>query len=145
MRGWLVGLLLAVVLIAVLGEELVRGAELLRVYRTLNTIEQVASQMIESDRLEPRLIRIHVKQLREIAPLAPGEFGIPLAIGSHYLLMGDGAEAVIWYERALAVEPRPEIYLNLGRALRLTGDEAGGRENQDKARRLSPHLDRLLK
>jgi tetratricopeptide (TPR) repeat protein len=68
------------------------------------------------------LIATTIQGLRQAVADAPADSRIPLAIGSHYLMLGNVTEAAEWYRRALELEPRPEIYLNLGRAAWAAGD-----------------------
>jgi len=62
------------------------------------------------------LLQLSLRILRGAQKDAPGEVGIPIAIGSTHLLLDSPQAAIDAYEEALALEVRPEIYLNLGRA-----------------------------
>ncbi|HVS15403.1 MAG TPA: tetratricopeptide repeat protein [Thermoanaerobaculia bacterium] len=83
---------------------------------------QIAAQSGQMNRQLRPAIASTVQSLRQALPDAPADSRIPLAIGSHYLLLGNATEAAGWYQRGLELEARPEIYLNLGRAALLAGD-----------------------
>jgi tetratricopeptide (TPR) repeat protein len=85
-------------------------------------------------------LRENIKQLRRAGRLDPLEIGIPIARGSQYYLLRQSQAAVDAYEEALRLEPRPEIYLNLGRALEL----AGRKEEAGRAFRLALRIDPRL-
>ena len=86
-------------------------------------------------------LRGNIARLRQAGQLDPLEIGIPIARGSQYYLLRQPQAAVEAYEEALRLEPRPEIYLNLGRAL----DLAGRRDEASRAFFLASRMDpRLL-
>lgn len=102
---------------------------------------QIAGQMSAlGDQARPLLAR-NLQGLRRIEPLAPADARIPLAIGSHHLLLGNATAAIEAYRRALEIEPRAEIYLNLGRAELLRDDRAAALEDFRRA----VSLDRTLR
>jgi Flp pilus assembly protein TadD len=78
--------------------------------------------------------------LDRAAQLDPLEIGIPIARGSQYLLLRRPDEAIAAYREAAALEPRPEIDLNLGRALWMRGDKDAARQAFRRAVRLNPAL-----
>ncbi|HVS13703.1 MAG TPA: tetratricopeptide repeat protein [Thermoanaerobaculia bacterium] len=90
------------------------------------------------------LVTAHLQALRAVRELAPADARVPLAIGSHYLLLENATSATEWYRRALAVEPRAEIYLNLGRAALLAGDRPAALEHFRTAIRLDRSFRRSL-
>ena len=65
---------------------------------------------------------------------------IPLARGSVNYLLGRLDPAIAAYREALALEARPEIHLNLGRALRAQGLLAEAERELARAVRLDPRL-----
>jgi Flp pilus assembly protein TadD len=78
--------------------------------------------------------------LDRAAQLDPLEIGIPIARGSQYLLLRRADEAIAAYRDAAALEPRPEIDLNLGRALWMRGDKETARKVLQRAVQLNPAL-----
>lgn len=74
----------------------------------------------------------------------PAEVGIPIATGSVHLLLDDPRAAIEAYEVAQAMEPRPETYLNLGRAQLAAGDRKAARESFLRAVRLDFHYRRQV-
>jgi O-antigen ligase len=111
-----------------LASSLLRGAE-------TRTLAAAATGRIASTVLQENLL-----DLERAARLDPVEVGIPLARGSQFLLMRRADAALESYERALALEPRPEIYLNRGRARLLAGQAAAAGEDFALAARLDPAL-----
>ncbi len=91
-------------------------------------------------RIASTLLQQNLLDLERAARLDPVEVGIPLARGSQFLLMRRAAAAIESYERALALEPRPEIYLNRARARLLAGEAAAAEEDFARAARLDPAL-----
>lgn len=108
--------------------------------RLLNAVESVTLQLAEHQRADGRLLQYHAETLRRIAPQAPVNVGIPVARGGQYLLLGRPRAAVRAYREALELEPRAEIYVNLGRALRQIGEHEEARECFQKAMILDHNL-----
>jgi tetratricopeptide (TPR) repeat protein len=121
--------------IALLGQT-VRWRERMTASRLLSTAERVTLSARRASEL-----RGNIARLRQAGQLDPLEIGIPIARGSQHYLLRQPQAAVEAYEEALRLEPRPEIYLNLGRAL----DLAGRREEASRAFFLASRIDpRLL-
>ncbi|HEY7216726.1 MAG TPA: O-antigen ligase family protein, partial [Thermoanaerobaculia bacterium] len=87
-----------------------------------------------------QLMERNLEALHLAAPLYPDEVGIPIARGTQYLFLGRPEAAIRAYEEALALEPRPEGYLNLGRAQWLAGRRDEARRSFATAVRLDPQL-----
>lgn len=117
-----------------------RGVERARASRLLSRVEALSLQALLTGQAPRPLMAQNLRDLGRAAELDPLEPGIPLARGSLYLLLGRPHEAWRAYERALEVEPRPEIYLNLGRAQALAGDHEAARESFRRAELLDWHL-----
>jgi tetratricopeptide (TPR) repeat protein len=129
--------LVLVLAIALVGQT-VRWRDRRTASRTLRTVEAVTLAAYKAQR--PDVLRAHVEILRQAAKRDPLEIGIPIARGSqHYLLRQDQA-AIDAYEEALKLEPRPETYLYLGRAL----DRAGRRDEARECFRLALRIDPRL-
>lgn len=61
----------------------------------------------------------------DAAATLPGDARPAVIAGVALLMLGRGAEAVVVLEEAIQIGERPELTINLGRALGITGDEAG--------------------
>ena len=135
--------LVALLALAVAGQ-VVRAGHRLEANRILHQVEQVS--VAAAGRAPAALFWANVKLLARAQRLDPADARIPLAIGGQYLLLGRPEEALEAYREALAVEPRPEIYLNLGRAQAAAGDPEAARESFRRAalldRRLLPAIPR---
>ena len=97
--------------------------------------------LIRSNRTRGNQRRYGRDVLRRIAVIRIAqEVGIPLARGSVNYLLGRLDPAIAAYREALALEARPEIHLNLGRALRAQGLLAEAERELARAVRLDPRL-----
>lgn len=143
-KGRVVAVGLGVVLAAALVYQLDRARDRLHAQTVLRTVQLVSSQMVASGRVVPRVLWHHVRVLEDAEVLEPSNVALPLARGSQYLLLGRFDEAAEVYEEALALEVRPEIHLNLGRAYARAGDAAKAREHFAAAVELAPHLRRQV-
>lgn len=130
-------------LVVLLGLDLWGGLRRLQASRLLRQVEEltlaVAAQRVSANHLQKNL-----ENLERAAELDPLLVGVPLAQGGQYLLLGRTGEAVEAYHRALDLEPRPEIYLNLGRAHMQAGREVPGRQAVKKAVTLDWHLQKEI-
>jgi tetratricopeptide (TPR) repeat protein len=134
---------LAVLLVA-LGLQTVRWRDRSAAGKALWQVEQVSIAALARGRADPRLFRANLEALRRAGSLDPLEVGIPIATGSQHLVLGQPGAAVRAYEEALALEPRPEAYLNLGRARRMAGEDEAARRAFAAAARLDPSLRREI-
>ena len=110
--------------IALAGQSL-RWREKMTASRILNTVERLTLPAYRAQRAD--LLRTNIELLRRAGRRDPLEVGIPVARGSQHYLLQQPQSAIDAYQEALKIEPRPETYLYLGRALDLAGrkDEAG--------------------
>lgn len=131
---WPLVLVLGLALVA----QTVRWWERMDASRILNTVERTTLPAYNARRTD--VLYTYIELLRRAGRLDPLEIGIPIARGSLYYLLRQPQEAVDTYEEALRLEPRPEIYLNLGRALEL----AGRKEEAGRAFRLALRIDPRL-
>ncbi len=113
--------------------------------RTLFQVENSVTAKMRLGTLDPRELRAQIALLQRVQPLDPADFAIPMAIGSQYLLLQNAPSAIRWYEKALSLEIRPEIALNLSRAHDMAGDEAEARRYREMAEVLDPRLARSNK
>jgi tetratricopeptide (TPR) repeat protein len=124
--------------IALVGQS-VRWRDRLIASRILNTVEKLTVPAYRAQRTD--LLQTNVELLRRAQERDPLEVGIPIARGSQHFLLRQSAAAIGAYEEALRLEPRPETYLYLGRAL----DSAGRFDEAGRAFRLAVRIDpRLL-
>lgn len=133
---WPVTALLALTLAG----QTVRWRDRLTASRLLREVEALTMTAASSGQLSAPLLFRNLAALREAAPKDPVEVGIPIARGTQYLFLRRTDAAIRAYEEALALEPRPEGYLNLGRAQWISGRREEARRNFERAVRLEPRL-----
>lgn len=106
--------------------------------RTLRAVEAVTLAAWRAQRTD--VLQTHVRVLRDVAKRDPLEVGIPIARGSQHFLLDQPQAAIEAYEEALKLEPRPETYLYLGRALDLAGRRDEAQIHFQRAVRIDPRL-----
>jgi tetratricopeptide (TPR) repeat protein len=116
--AWGVVLLLA----AGLALETERARRLMRASRLLNAAERTTVALAARGRLPGALLWANLRLLREAEELDPASVGVVVAAAGQQLLLDRPQEAVATYRRALALEPRPEVWINLGRAQWAAGE-----------------------
>jgi tetratricopeptide (TPR) repeat protein len=134
----------AVVLAAVCLWRFQDARDQLRASLELGRVQGETQAMLAAGRVYPQRLRRSVDRLRDARELAPAEAALPLAEGSLHLLGRHPRAAVKAYEDALALEPRPETWLNLGRAQLAAGDREDAVESFRKAATLNPHFRRQI-
>lgn len=138
MNGRLLAWPLLLLLALALAGQTIRWDDRLTANRALRGIEALTAAAVRVGRAD--VLRANIESLRRMEKRDPLEVGLPLARGSQHLLLRQGQAAISAYEEALKLEPRPEIYLNLGRALALEGRIEEARQSFRTAVRLSPRL-----
>lgn len=138
MNGRLLAWPLLLLLALAFAGQTIRWDDRLTANRALRGIEALTAAAVRVGRGD--VLRANIESLRRMEKRDPLEVGLPLARGSQHLLLRQGQAAISAYEDALKLEPRPEIYLNLGRALALEGRTEEARQNFRIAVRLSPRL-----
>jgi O-antigen ligase len=138
--GTSLGWLLAAVVVAALVFQGYRWRDRLLASALLRQVELVSISAATSGHAPGNLLPAHLELLRRAAALDPSEVGIPIARGSQFLLFGDPRAAIPEYRAALALQPKPEIYSDLGRAYLASGDLEEARRNFRLAVRLDPTL-----
>lgn len=108
--------------------------------RILKAVEASTAQALVTRRAAPASLLHNAEELTRAERLAPASASIRLVKGSQYLLLGRNEPAIAAYEEALRLEPRPETYLNLGRAQWRAHRETAALENLRRAVRLDPGL-----
>lgn len=107
-------------------------------------VEQVTIGAAAAGRLDRAAFSANLRALRRAGELDPGNVRVPMNRGAQYMLLGRHQAAAEAYREALALEPRPEAHLNLGRALYAMGREEEATEMFLRAVRLSRPLVRDL-
>jgi tetratricopeptide (TPR) repeat protein len=125
--------------LALLGQT-IRAERRIAADRLLGTVEALSLAAATSGRAPAGLLAANLAALDRAAELDPVEVEILVARGGQFLLFGRAEAALGPYQRALALEPHPEIYLDLARAYLVLGDAERARANLDLALRLSPWL-----
>lgn len=138
MNGRLLAWPLLLLLALALAGQTIRWDDRLTANRALRGIEALTAAAVRVGRAD--VLRANIESLRRMEKRDPLEVGLPLARGSQHLLLRQGQAAISAYEEALKLEPRPEIYLNLGRAQALEGRIEEARQSFRTAVQLSPRL-----
>lgn len=134
--AWLAALAAAVALVF----QTDRALDRLGASKRLRVVEAMSEGMARTGRAPRQLVSGHFRLLDEARRLDPSEVGVLVALGGQYALLGRPEAAVGVYREALALEPRPETWLNLGQVLLATGREEEAREAFEKAVRVDPKL-----
>ena len=143
MRGRTLGGILTVLLFLALAGQTVRWRDRLTASSLLANAEAL-TLAVAAGQIPSRALADNLEALRRAAALDPVQVGIPIALGSQYLLMGRAEPAEEAYLEALRLEPKSEIYLDLGRAQWLAGRREEALRNFGLAVRLDPGLVRML-
>jgi tetratricopeptide (TPR) repeat protein len=138
-KGRLLAVPLTLLLALALAGQTVRWRDRMEASRLLSTAEALTLG-VAAGRVPSLAVGDNLVALRKAAALDPLEVGIPIARGSQYLLLDRPAAAEEAYLEALRLEPRSEVYLDLGRAQWM----AGRREEALRNFGLAMHLDPLL-
>jgi Flp pilus assembly protein TadD len=140
MKGRTLAWVLLVLLVLGLEGQTVRWHSRMTASSLLRQVELRSMAAAAAGQASPQLMGDNLEALRRAAPLDPVEVGIPIARGTQYLFLTRFDAAIRSYEEALALEPRPEGYLNLGRAQWLAGQKEEARRSFALAARLDPKL-----
>jgi tetratricopeptide (TPR) repeat protein len=109
--------------------------------RSLYVVEARTRAAIQAGQASRQLFAENLALLDRAARRAPAEIGVPIARGTQYLLLGSFDRSISAYEKALRQEPRPEVYLNLGRAQFAAGRREEAKDSFAKAVQLDPRLE----
>ena len=143
MKGRTLGGLLSVLLLLALAGQTVRWRDRMTARRLLANAEAL-TLAVAAGQIPPRALADNLEALRQAAALDAVQVGIPIARGSQYLLMSRPEPAEQAYLEALRLEPKSEIYLDLGRAQWMAGRREEALRNFALAVRLDPGLVRVL-
>jgi Flp pilus assembly protein TadD len=131
---------LALAALLALGAQSIRASHRLRASRLLKVVEAVTAQAARAGASGRPLLGRNLQLLAEAEPLDPTNIAIPVARAAQLLLLERFDEARAEYGRALALEPRAEIWLNLARVEWRTGNRAAAQATFAKATALNPRL-----
>ncbi len=109
-----------------------------RASRTVKAVQFLAEQSSQGGPAAASRLHRGLALMRGIAPLDPVLVDIPVTRGGLYLLLKRPQAAIRAYQEALRLEPRGEVYANLGRAHLVDGEQQLAR----KAFRQAIRLDR---
>ncbi|HEY3571636.1 MAG TPA: tetratricopeptide repeat protein [Thermoanaerobaculia bacterium] len=143
MRGRTLGGILTLLLFLALAGQTVRWRDRLTASRLLANAEAL-TLAVAAGQIPPRALSDNLVSLREAAALDPVQVGIPIARGSQYLLLDRPEPAEESYLEALRLEPKSEVYLDLGRAQWMAGRKEEALRNFELAVRLDPRLVSVL-
>lgn len=121
-----------------------RALDRLGASKRLRVVEVMSERMARTGQAPRQLVSGHFRLLDEARGLDPSEVGVLVALGGQYTLLGRPEAAIGVYREALALEPRPETWLNLGQVLLAAGREEEAREAFGKAVRVAPGLRRQV-
>ncbi len=95
----------------------------------LARVEAASLQAATAGRLSRTLLEHNLRTLDRASTLAPAEVLVPIQRAGQYVLMGRHDRAVAAYNDALGLEPRSEIYRNLGQAQWSQGQKEEAQES----------------
>jgi O-antigen ligase len=116
MKGRTLAGLLGVVLAAALLAQSGRWHDRMLASRVLRQVEALSQAAVAYGQAPVRLMEDNLRKLDQAAPLDPVSVDLVNWRGTQYLFLAQPENAIRVYREALALEPRAEIYLNLGRA-----------------------------
>ncbi len=142
MSGRLAGWLLLAALAVGLVLQIERTVDRIAAAVALQRAETASLYALRMGQAGAGILRANLDLLRRAAERDPVEIGIPIAIGSVHRLLGSPQAAIESYRKANELEPRPETYLNLGRAQLEAGRRDEARQSFETALELDPLLAR---
>jgi O-antigen ligase len=130
---------------------MVLGLSLLFTVRFLDARDRIiASRLVKAAQVTtlraaaahapPAVYQRNLNVLAEAERRVPGDLAILMTQAAQHLLLGQPQAATRIYRRVLAIEPRPEAYLNLGRAQTMEGLVPEARASLRMAIRLDSQL-----
>jgi tetratricopeptide (TPR) repeat protein len=125
-----------------LGWQTLRTNDRLTASRLLAQVEVRTMAAMQARRAPSTMFAEHLAWLETAARLDPLEIGVPIARGSQFLLLRRPDEALAAYRAAAALEPRPEIDMNIGHALWMRGAKDEAKRAFARAVALNPQLRR---
>lgn len=139
---------LTVALALALVGQTVRSKDRIDANKRLRVVDVVTAQAVSaagaSGGIPRQILGGNLRLLRQARALDPANVTVPASLADQHLLAGAPRRAVAVYEEAIALEPRPELYLNMGRALLAIGERERAVEAFSNAVRLAPRLRRRV-
>ncbi len=121
---WVLAPLLAAALVLEVG----RAARLYKASRILAAVKGITLEANRQGALTQRLLERNLELLRQAEALSPVEVGLPITRAGQFMLLKRPHAAIRAYRQALVLEPRGEVYANLGRAYLEAGDREAAAE-----------------
>ncbi len=140
----LLALVVCGLVLAGLAAQTLRARRLVGANVRLHAVEVTSMRAARMGQRPEALLLANLAVLRVAQRMDPAEIGVRMARGSVYFLLGRLDQAIAGYEDALRLEPRPEIYFNIGRARLAQQDRAAADAAFARAIRLDPRLEREL-
>ncbi len=137
--NWAAGAAMALTLVALVWQ-VQDGSKRMAASRLLFRAEGISLEVMAAGTAPRAYLQQNLRDLRRAAELDPLEAAIPLALGSQFLLLDSPQAAQEAYRSALEIEPRPETYLNLGKAQFRSGQKEAAQENFERAVKLDWHF-----
>jgi tetratricopeptide (TPR) repeat protein len=135
---------LALVLATALVLQATDGWQRLQASRLVWQVQREAHEMARRGRVPAGLLAQSLEALRRARSLDPVSIEALAAHGDLLLLMGRLESAEATYREGLTLEPRSEIFFNLGLTLWALRREGEAVESFGRAVRVDPRLDRQL-
>src|SRR5436190_23110012 len=127
MSGRLLSSVLITALLGALAWRAVAGSRALTASRLVRAVEATSPAAAAAGEAGQGLLRRNLALALDATRLDPASLPAAQALGSVYLLLGRPDDAISAYERALALQPAAEIYIDLGHAYRAQGASAAAR------------------
>ena len=140
MTGRAAAFIVLTVLLAALAWRGVVGQRALQASRLVRAVEATSPAAAAAGEAGQRLLRRNLALALEATRLDPASLPAAQALGSVYLLLGRPDDAITSYQRALALQPAAEIYMDLGHAYRAQGASGEARTSYAQAVALDSRL-----
>lgn len=123
-KTWAIRLALSGLVITASWSELKRYAAERDLYQASGTLESVLNRELDANEV-PQSLAATIALTRRAATTLTTDSRPPLIESTALLVLGDGPSACRILKQGIRHEERPELTINFGRALGISGDEAG--------------------
>jgi predicted Zn-dependent protease len=120
------------------------GKDRVGAQRLVQTAESVALESERRGSMPPRALELGLDLLRRAEMLDPAEVSVEITRGGLFMVGGRSQAAERAYRRALEMENRAEVWINLARMRLAGGDREGALEAARNAHRLDTRVARKL-